>query len=115
MNGDRHWLNINNNSDIEVQKWIGLLRTQNGNTSAFRLKKLFGTKHPSIQGSWTPFTHKDPALNLATFPDPSLSKPIDTKKSATELLIELYAKQNLEDHPENSNIVVEDCEDEKKN
>lgn len=97
VNGQRHWMNIRNRTEEQVIKWIDLMRTQNEDSSAERLRKLWHTDFPSIQGAWTPYTHKDPALNLVVFPDDRLSKPLDVKQSATEKLIELFEKQKLED------------------
>lgn len=93
LNGDRHWLCVRNNTEEEVTKWVNLLRTQNGNSSATRLRKMFHTDVPSIQGPWTPYTHANPALNTTNFPDDGLSKPVDIEQSATEKLLEIYEKQ----------------------
>lgn len=97
VNGDTHWLTIENHSEQEVAKWVGVLLTQNGNSSALRLRKLWHTDCPSIQGPWTPFTHKNPNLNLIVYPDENLSKPMDVEETATEKLIELFKKQKLQD------------------
>lgn len=101
MNGDRHYINCHNYTRDEICKWIELLRGQNGDSSATRLRKSFHTEKPSIQGPWTPFTHRNPALNLVTFPNEELSKPLDVPKTATEKLIEIFEKQKL---LEDSNI-----------
>lgn len=74
---------------------MDLLRGQNGNSSATRLRKMWHTDKPSIQGPWTPFTHKSPELNLVVFPDENLSKPLDIETTATEKLLELYKQQKL--------------------
>lgn len=97
MNGERHWLSIANNTEQDVTKWIGLLRTQNGNSSALRLRKMWHTDQPSIQGPWTPFTHKNPEVNLVVFPDENLSRPMDVGVTATEKLIELFKQQKIRD------------------
>lgn len=62
-----------------------------------RYRKLFHTDMPSIQGPWTPYAHKNPELNLDTFPKDELSQTVDQEKSATEILLELFEKQELED------------------
>lgn len=59
-----------------------------------RLYKMWHTDHPSIQGPWTPYTFRDPAINLATYPNEELSQCYQPK-SATEQLLELYEKQKL--------------------
>lgn len=97
MNGERHWLNCRNQDEELVIKWIDLMRTQNQNSSEMRLRKLWHTDIPSIQGPWSPYTHKNPELNLVVFPDSKLSKPMDVEQSASEKLIELFKKQKLEE------------------
>lgn len=96
LNGDRHWMCVRNNTEEEITKWVELLRTQNGNTSASRLLKLIHTEQPSIQGPWTPYAHANPALNTTTFPDDRLSTPVDIEQSATEKLLEIFEKQKLQ-------------------
>lgn len=93
MNGERQYLNCRNFSGEEVSKWLHLLTTQASNSDGVRLRKLQHTDFPSIQGPWTPFTFKDPALNLAQFPDHELSKPLHQPKTATSKLLELYKEQ----------------------
>lgn len=103
VNGDRHWINCRNNSNDEIIKWIELLRGQNGNSGDLRLRKMWQTNKPSIQGPWTPFTHRHPSMNLVQFPDEILSKPVDIEKSATEHLIEIFEKQKIEESNLNKN------------
>lgn len=71
------------------------MRTQAGNSKNSRLRKLWHTDSPSIQGTWTPFTFRDPQLNLAKFPDKNLGKPVFLPPSATEQLIELFQQQQI--------------------
>lgn len=80
-------------SNEEIIKWVDLLRGQNGNSSAYRLRKMWHTDKPSIQGPWTPFTHKSPEVNLVVFPDEKLSQPMDVQTTATEKLLELFKQQ----------------------
>lgn len=96
LNGDRHWLPVRAINEEQLTKWIDLLRTQNANSSAIRLRKHWHTDCPSIQGVWTPFTHKNPELNTATFPNPKFNTPVDVQKTATEKLLEMFQKQKLE-------------------
>ncbi len=56
---------------------------------------MWHTEKPSIQGPWTPFTHKSPESNLVVFPDDKLSQPLDIEKTATEKLMELFKEQKL--------------------
>lgn len=96
LNGDRHWLNVRSFTEEQFTKWIELLRTQQMNSSAVRLRKQWHTDWPSIQGAWTPFTHQHPELTTATFPNAKYSRPLDIEQSATEKLLELYEKQKSE-------------------
>lgn len=72
------------------------MRTQNGDTSAVRLRKHWHTECPSIQGPWTPFTFKHPKFNIATYPNAEFSQPLNKEQSASEKLLELFEKQKLE-------------------
>lgn len=69
MNGDRQWIDVANYSREDVVKWMELLRTQFHDGPSLRLRKLWHTEFPSIQGPWTPFTFRNPMLNLAQFPN----------------------------------------------
>lgn len=95
LNGDREWHNCRNLSEEEIAQWISLMKTQNGSSSSLRLRKMWHTDLPSIQGPWTPFTLKNPANNLVVFPNEELSQPLDVEKSATEKLIEMFREQRL--------------------
>lgn len=97
LNGDRHWLCVRNNTEEEIIKWVKLLRCQNGHSSDTRLRKLWHTDVPSIQGAWTPYTYKNPEINTIEFPAEKLSTPLDIEQSATEKLIELFKQQKLEE------------------
>lgn len=93
VNGDKQLVNCHNFTRQEVSKWLELLRTQAGNHDGTRLRKFWHTENPSIQGPWTPFTFRDPAMNLVQFPNEELSKAFCPEKSATEELLELFTKQ----------------------
>lgn len=96
VSGEREWVCCRNNTREEMNKWIKLLRTQNGPSSSMRLRKMWHTDVPSIQGPWTPFTLKHPETNLVIYPNEELSKPLNVEKSATEILMEMFQKQKLE-------------------
>lgn len=102
LNGERHWLCVRSFSEEQLCKWIDLMRTQNENSSEVRRRKHWHTDCPSIQGAWTPFTHQRPDLTDATFPDAKFSAPVDQLPSATELLLEMFKKQQLNDKQESS-------------
>lgn len=95
-------MSCRNNTKEEIRKWVELLRSQNSDSSKTRLRKMWHTDMPSIQSPWTPFTHRDPAQNLFTYPEINLSKTENLEPSATEKLIELFQKQKIE------NIKLED-------
>lgn len=93
VNGDKQIIECRNFTKEDITKWLNLLTTQAGNSDNTRLRKLWHTDFPSIQGPWTPFTFKDPSLNLATFPNNKLSKPLDSPESAAEKLLEIFKEQ----------------------
>ncbi|XP_030377340.1 39S ribosomal protein L43, mitochondrial [Scaptodrosophila lebanonensis] len=96
LNGEREWLNCRNNTKDEISKWIELLKTQNGCSSSLRLRKMWHTDVPSVQGPWTPFLLRSPDANSIEYPNIDASKPLDIPKTATDKLIELFKKQKLE-------------------
>lgn len=95
VNGEREWLNCRNSSKDEILKWIELLKTQNGPSSAMRLRKMWHTNVPSVQGSWTPFLLRSPENSQLPFPNSELSIPTDVEESATEKLIKLFKEQQM--------------------
>ncbi|XP_044735384.1 39S ribosomal protein L43, mitochondrial [Chrysoperla carnea] len=96
LNGDRQVIFCKDYTKEEVGKWIELLRTQSGEKTNVRFRKLWHTDNPSIQGPWTPFTFREPSINLTKFPNNELSSSIKLEPTATETLIELFEKQKLE-------------------
>lgn len=58
-----------------------------------RLRKLWHTDIPSIQGPWTPYTFREPKMNLMKFPNEELSKAPVYEKTATEKLMEIFKKE----------------------
>ncbi|CAG9864048.1 unnamed protein product [Phyllotreta striolata] len=97
LNGDSQWLNCRNFTKEEIQKWLELLKRQQINHDGQRIRKLWHTDHPSIQGPWTPFTFRDPQLNLATFPDERLSKSDVIASTSQDELVEMFKKQKLKE------------------
>lgn len=99
VNGDRQYIGCHKYTSEEIGKWLNLLRTQSGNSEGIRLRKLWHTDHPSIQGPWTPYTFRDPALNLVEYPNQELGKPLYQAETATEKLLEIFKKQqqNVQD------------------
>ncbi|XP_045505854.1 39S ribosomal protein L43, mitochondrial [Colias croceus] len=97
LNGDRVWMSVHQKTHSEITKWIENLRTQQGDIASTRLRKYQYTDHPSIQGPWTPFTFKDPELNIASLPDPKFGANNRLPITATEQLRLMFEKQNLKD------------------
>ncbi|XP_026499536.1 large ribosomal subunit protein mL43 [Vanessa tameamea] len=95
LNGDRVWMNVQNKTHSEITKWMEVLRTQQGDISGARLRKYQYTDYPSVQGPWTPFTFKDPELNVATLPDPKFGANNRLSISATEKLRLMFEKQAI--------------------
>lgn len=108
LSGDRHWICLRDSNQEGVTKWLNLLLTQNGNSSALRLRRMSHTEIPSIQGAWTPYTHANPALNTTTFPAEELSKPVDIEKSATDILLEYFAEQKQQQQLEQQSSQLEE-------
>ncbi|CAH1175656.1 unnamed protein product [Phaedon cochleariae] len=104
LNGDIQWLNCRNFTKDEITKWIDLLKTQQKNSTGMRIRKLWHTDNPSIQGPWTPFTFKDPKLNLAKFPDEELSTPDHLNRTSQDELVELFKQQKLEELEKCENV-----------
>lgn len=96
VNGERQWVSARNYSAQEIQKWLGLLRTQNGEAGAIRYRKMWHTEIPSIQGAWNPWTHRSPAQNLVVYPDIESATAIKLEPTATEKLIEIFKQQKIE-------------------
>lgn len=78
-------------------KWLNLLRGQSGQSVGMRLRKLWHTDNPSIQGPWTPYTFRDPALNLVEFPNADFSKSLEKPRTGQDELVELFKRQRLSD------------------
>ncbi|KAL4714737.1 hypothetical protein ACJJTC_002596 [Scirpophaga incertulas] len=95
LNGDRFWMSMHNKTHDEITKWVEVMRTQQGDIAATRLRKLQYTDHPSIQGPWTPFTFKDPELNVASLPDSKYGANDRLPMSATEKLRLMFEQQKL--------------------
>lgn len=84
---------------IEVLKWLNLLKTQSGRPE-MRLRKYWHTDNPSIQGPWSPFLYKNPEFNISTFPQEKFSLPNNLAPTATEILMEMFKNQQLQDSTE---------------
>lgn len=95
VNGEKDWISCHNLPRDEILKWLELMKTQSGQFIGLRLRKLQHTDNPSIQGPWTPFTFRDPKLNLVQFPNEQLSKTTPSS-TAQEDLRKIFEKQQME-------------------
>ncbi|KAL6262510.1 hypothetical protein P5V15_005308 [Pogonomyrmex californicus] len=108
LNGDRQWMEVANYSRDDIIKWMELLRTQFHDGPSLRLRKLWHTEFPSIQGPWTPFIFRNPMLNLAQFPNKEFGAAIKFSPTATEQLIELFKAQQLVDNVANNSAKIQE-------
>lgn len=103
VDGTTQWVNCRQFSRDEILKWLEHLKKQQTNHTGTRIRKLWHTENPSIQGPWTPFTFRDPKLNLAEFPNEELSKPLQKSENTYEELVELFKRQKLQKMNEEKN------------
>lgn len=96
LNGETHWISVANYSREDIVQWMHLLKTQYHNGSSLRLLKLWHTEFPSIQGPWTPFTFKEPSLNLMKYPNTKLGEAVKLEPTASEELVRLFKEQEAE-------------------
>lgn len=96
LNGEREVVSCHNFTSQQIDKWLHLYNTRSG-IPLMRYLKMWHTDCPSIQGVWSPFTNRDPALNVTQFPSEKFSRPSWEEKSATELLLEMMKHQNIND------------------
>ena len=94
VNGDRRWMSMKNFSEEEVRKWLNLITKQAGDTEPIRYRKNWHTDMPSIQGAWTPWTHKAPEELFSQYPNKDQGEKLDLPETATEKLLRLYGKPN---------------------
>lgn len=96
VNGDRNWMSARNQTREEIGKWLNLMRLKYGDTSVVRYRKHWQTNMPTIQGVWTPFTHRNPPNNLVLYPDQQLGEVLNKQQSATEKLLEIVKQQQIQ-------------------
>ncbi|KAL5022734.1 hypothetical protein ScPMuIL_001889 [Solemya velum] len=87
LNGYTESVPLPNHRADEICKWVDLMKTRSG-VKVVRLRKMWHTDNPSIQGLWHPFLNKDTSLNIKTFPDKEHYKFEQNEKSATDSLLE---------------------------
>ncbi|XP_011307495.1 39S ribosomal protein L43, mitochondrial [Fopius arisanus] len=96
LNGERHWLHVKDFPKEDIIKWIELLRTQSKDGSQLRLRKMFHTEFPTIQGAWTPYTFRNPMWNVTKFPDSTIGNLVPREQTATQKLLEIFKAQKAQ-------------------
>lgn len=71
VNGEDEYIGVSKMPRDEIVKWLDYLRKRPG-IPEMKYLKMWHTDTPSIQGVWSPFTHRNPALNLVEFPQVSI-------------------------------------------
>lgn len=89
-------MSARNQDSDEITKWLALKVTQSGDTSSVRYRKHWQTEVPSVQGPWTPFTHRNPEFNLADYPNIVLGEMLNKEQTATEKLLELAGQKPVQ-------------------
>lgn len=89
-------MSAKNQTRDEIMKWMNLTRLKYGDTSSMRYRKHWQTEMPSIQGPWTPFTHRNPPNNLVLYPDQKLGELLNKEQSATEKLLEIVQQRQIQ-------------------
>nr|CAG4645880.1 EOG090X0FS9 [Lynceus sp. MCZ IZ 141354] len=89
LNGGRDYLSCSQMERDEVLKWIEYMKNKSGNP-IIRYYKYHHTDYPSIQGPWTPFTHRTPESNLEAYPNVEASELLHQPQSASDKLIEIF-------------------------
>ncbi|XP_045129983.1 39S ribosomal protein L43, mitochondrial-like [Portunus trituberculatus] len=92
LNGGEDYISTHVNTCEDIVKWVEYLRGRSGYPIE-RLRKYHHTDYPSIQGPWTPWTHRHPSINFKEYPCEELSAVHPTEISATQKLLELYEQQ----------------------
>ncbi|XP_065221522.1 large ribosomal subunit protein mL43 [Planococcus citri] len=110
LNGEKQYMSFHQFTRDETLMWLNHFTNRVG-VPTVRYRKLLYTECPSIQGVWSPFTFRDPALNLETFPNPKFTIPENMPPTATERLRELFERQKLrEENEKNLNVKNEEIE-----
>lgn len=103
LNGHKQYRAFPKQPRDEIVKWVEFARTQSGYPISRFIKNIH-TDTPSIQGVWTPFTHKPSWHNITSFPNEELSKAETFFPSATEQLLEIAKNcSDPQDKDENEN------------
>lgn len=93
-------MSVHEKDGDEIFKWLSLMTQQAGDTEPIRYRKNWHTDMPSIQGPWTPWTHKNPSTLLASFPNKELGCPLEMEETASEKLIRLYKERKEQQNEE---------------
>ncbi|XP_014210064.1 39S ribosomal protein L43, mitochondrial [Copidosoma floridanum] len=97
LGGDVHWIPCQGFSHENIIKYMELVKTQSKNGSDIRLRKFWHTEFPSIQGPWTPFTFRNPKLNITEISSDEFRTCNKTGETASEEIVKLFIEQQLND------------------
>lgn len=106
LNGEREVISCHNFTAQQMVKWLNLYTTRSG-VPLMRYIQMWRTECPSIQGVWSPFTNKDPILNVVQYPNEDLSRPAFEEKSATKELLEMVKNQSIDDNNDNDSPKIQ--------
>lgn len=94
LGGQHQYLSLYRMSCDQIEAWIGWFLTRSGN-ELYNLKRSVASHRPSVQGIWTPFTFRDPKLNLTEFPSEEFGKHISSEPSATETIEQMLREEKI--------------------
>jgi len=93
LNGERFHQSLNNYTCDEVSGYMEMYSGHSGVEYSEQSKYTY-SDHPSIQGYWTPTTHKDPSHGLLKYPGDLSS--MNGEVTATEIVQQLFSQQKTE-------------------
>ncbi|XP_018021441.1 39S ribosomal protein L43, mitochondrial-like [Hyalella azteca] len=94
LNGEEEYLYLAKRPREEIVRWVDHYTTRSGQPTA-RLMKTHHTHHLSIQGVWTPWTHRHPDTFTRTYPDEEASQAEKIEKTATDELREIAERLSI--------------------
>lgn len=91
LNGEVEYLSLYRRPRDQIVKWLHHYNTRSGQPT-MRLRQKHHTDLLSIQGTWTPWTHKHPDTFTMTFPNAEAGAAEKIEKTATDQLLEIAQK-----------------------
>jgi len=90
LNGEKFHQSLHNYPCDEVSGYMEMYRGQSGVEYSAQDKYSY-SDHPSIQGYWSPTTHKDPNDNLMKYPGDLTSN--NDEVTATQMIQQMFSQQ----------------------